>query len=163
MARWLDDEETAAWRGMIDAYEDVKASLAAELLLQHGIDEGDYAVLVTLSEVSDERLRMCDLAARLHISPSGITRRLDGMVRQGLVAREPSTDDRRVMLAVLTAKGKSLLEVAAPDHVDAVRRHFMDHLSRTQIRNLASAFAALRRGRARAEAPETDAGATDAA
>jgi DNA-binding MarR family transcriptional regulator len=158
MARWLDDEEMAAWRGMVDAFEDVKASLAAELLVEHGINEGDYAVLVTLSEAPDERLRMCDLAGRLHLSPSGITRRLDGMVKQGLVAREPSTDDRRVMLAVLTPKGKSLLETAAPDHVDSVRRHFLDHLSRTQIRNLANAFAAVQRGRAR-----TGAGATDAA
>jgi DNA-binding MarR family transcriptional regulator len=80
------------------------------------------------------------------------------MVKQGLVVREPSNEDRRVMLAVLTAKGKSLLETAAPDHVDGVRRHFMDHLSRTQIRNLANAFAAVQRGRAR-----TGAGATDAA
>jgi DNA-binding MarR family transcriptional regulator len=157
MARWLDDEEMAAWRGMVDAFEDVKASLAAELLVEHGINEGDYAVLVTLSEAPDERLRMCDLAERLHLSPSGITRRLDGMVKQGLVSREPSTDDRRVMLAVLTPKGKALLETAAPDHVDGVRRHFLDHLSRTQIRNLANAFAAVQRGRARAGAGATDA------
>ncbi|HEY6531391.1 MAG TPA: MarR family transcriptional regulator [Acidimicrobiales bacterium] len=164
MARWLDDEEMAAWRGMIEAYEDVKASLAADLLDQHGINDGDYAVLVNLSEVPGERLRMCDLATRLHLSPSGITRRLDGMVAHGLVAREPSTDDRRVMLAVLTPKGKALLEAAAPDHVESVRRHFMDHLSRTQIRNLANAFAAVQRGRARrATTAATDAGATDAA
>jgi len=158
MAQWLDDEEMAAWRGMIDAYEDVKASLAAELVVAHGINEGDYGVLVNLSEAPGERLRMCDLAAQLHLSPSGITRRLDGMVKQGLVAREPSTDDRRVMLAVLTPDGKALLERAAPDHVDGVRRHFLAHLSRAQVRNLASAFAAVQRGRER-----IDTGATDAA
>jgi DNA-binding MarR family transcriptional regulator len=157
MARWLDDEEMAAWRGMIDAYEDVKASLAAELVEAHGINEGDYGVLVNLSEAPGERMRMCDLAERLHLSPSGITRRLDGMVKQGLVARQPSTDDRRVMLAVLTPEGKALLEQAAPDHVDGVRRHFLAHLSRSQIRNLANAFEAVQRGRARLEAGATDA------
>jgi DNA-binding MarR family transcriptional regulator len=157
MVRWLDDDEMAAWRGMIDGYEDVMASLAAELQTRHGINDGDYAVLVTLSESSGGRLRMCDLARRLHLSPSGITRRIDGMVKQALVAREPSTEDRRVMLAVLTPKGKALLEAAAPDHVDGVRRHFMDHLSRTQIRNLASAFAAVSRGRERHGIGETDA------
>ncbi len=46
-----------------------------------------------------------------------------------------------------------MLDAAAPDHVDAVRRHFMDHLSRTQIRNLAPAFAAVQRGRERQERP----------
>jgi DNA-binding MarR family transcriptional regulator len=147
MTKWLDDEEMAAWRSMIDVYTAVMASLEAESVERHNLAEGDYAVLVTLSEAPDQRLRMCDLAASLHLSPSGITRRLDGMVAQGLVAREPSTEDRRVMLAVLTDTGRSVLEAAAPDHVEAVRRHFIDHLSRTQIRNLAAAFAAVQRGR----------------
>ena len=57
------------------------------------------------------------------------------------------------MLAVLTPTGRAKLDAAAPDHVDAVRRHFLDHLSRTQIRNLAAAFAAVARGAASATAP----------
>ena len=158
MAQWLDEEEMAAWRSMIDVYTSVMAGLEAESVERHGLAEGDYAVLVTLSEASDERLRMCDLALSLHLSPSGITRRLDGMVKQGLVVREPSTEDRRVMLAVLTPVGKQALASAAPDHVAAVRRLFMDHLSRTQIRNLAAAFAAVKRGNAKAN-PSADAAA----
>ncbi len=157
MTDWLDDEEMAAWRGMIDVYEDVMASLEVESVERHGLTGGDYAVLVTLSEAPDERLRMCDLAVSLHLSPSGITRRLDGMVKQGLVAREPSTADRRVMLAVLTPDGRAALEAAAPDHVESVRRHFLDHLSRTQIRNLAAAFTAVERGRARQDRTTHDA------
>jgi len=157
MANWLDEEEMAAWRSMIDVYQDVIASLNAELVEGHALTEGDYAVLVTLSEATDERLRMCDLASSLHLSPSGITRRLDGLVKLGLVAREPSTEDRRVMLAVLTPSGRGALDRAAPDHVDSVRRHFLDHLSRTQIRNLAAAFAAVERGRERAAAEATPA------
>jgi DNA-binding MarR family transcriptional regulator len=147
MAKWLDDEEMAAWRSMVEVYAGVMAALEADSVEHHGIAEGDYAVLVNLSEAPGERLRMCDLACALHLSPSGITRRLDGMVKQGLVVREPSTEDRRVMLAVLTPVGRAKLDSAAPDHVDAVRRNFLDHLSRTQIRNLASAFAAVQRGR----------------
>jgi DNA-binding MarR family transcriptional regulator len=157
MTRWLDEEEMAAWRSMIDVYQDVMASLNAELLHAHGLAEGDYAVLVNLSEAPEERLRMCDLAASLHLSPSGITRRLDGMVKAGLVAREPSTEDRRVMLAVLTPEGRHVLETAAPDHVESVRRHFLDHLSRTQIRDLAAAFAAVDRGRRRTAGAADDA------
>lgn len=163
MAQWLDDEEMAAWRSMVDVHTAVMASLEEELTELHGLAGGDYAVLVTLSEAPHERLRMCDLASALHLSPSGITRRLDGMVKQGLVAREPSTEDRRVMLAVLTPKGRAALESAAPDHVDAVRRHFIDHLTRTQIRNLAAAFAAVERGRARTVDATDATDATDAA
>jgi len=117
-----------------------------------GFNEGDYGVLVNLSEAPDRRLRMCDLAARLHLSPSGLTRRLDGLVRLGLVAREPSAADRRVTLAVLTDAGFAALEAAAPAHVDGVRRHFLRHLTRAQVRQLGTAFEALRRRRASTEA-----------
>lgn len=148
MTTWLDDDEMRAWRGLVEVFAAVHASLEAELLDGFGLSEGDYGVLVNLSEAPARRLRMCDLAARLHLSPSGLTRRLDGLVRQGMVLREPSEDDRRVTLAVLSESGQAALEAAAPAHVDGVRRHYLDHLSRDQIRELGAAFAAITAGRA---------------
>jgi DNA-binding MarR family transcriptional regulator len=149
---WLDDEEMRAWRGLVEVSADLHASLEAELMEAFGFSEGDYAVLVNLSEAPERRQRMCDLAARLHLSPSGLTRRLDGLVRSGLVAREPSAADRRVTLAVLTDAGYAALEAAAPLHVDGVRRLFLAHLSRAQVRQLGSAFDELRRRRALGDA-----------
>jgi DNA-binding MarR family transcriptional regulator len=142
--RWLDDQEMRAWRGLIEVMAEVSASLEAELTEQHGIDNGDYGVLVQLSEAPEGHMRMCDLAGRLHLSPSGLTRRLDGLVREGLVARAPAPDDRRVSLAVLTPAGRRKIEAAAPDHVAGVRRHLLDHLSPTQIRQLGNAMDAVR-------------------
>lgn len=146
-AQWLDDEEMRAWRGLVEAYADLQAALEADLMSGFGIDGGDYGVLVNLSEAPDQRLRMCDLAARLHLSPSGLTRRLDGLVKAGYVARQPSEQDRRVTLAVLTDAGRSTLEAAAPVHVAGVRANFVDHLSRAQLRQLGAAFEALQRRR----------------
>jgi DNA-binding MarR family transcriptional regulator len=145
---WLDTEEMRAWRGLIEMTGDVRAALDAELLGEFGLSEGDYGVLVSLSEAPDRRMRMCDLAARMHLSPSGLTRRLDGLVRDGLVEREPSQDDRRVTLAVLTHEGFARLEQAAPVHVAGVRRQLFDHLTRAQIRQLGAAFDHLRSQRA---------------
>ena len=142
---WLDDEEMRAWRGLVEAYAELQAALEADLVSGFGIDGGDYGVLVNLSEAPDQRLRMCDLAARLHLSPSGLTRRLDGLVKAGYVAREPSEHDRRVTLAVLTEAGRATLEAAAPVHVAGVRDLFVDHLSRTQLRQLEMAVEALQR------------------
>jgi DNA-binding MarR family transcriptional regulator len=150
--RWLDQEEMRAWRGLIDVFGAIRHDLDTELQERHGLTEGDYGVFVTLSEAHDHAMRMCDLAGHLHLSPSGLTRRLDGLVRAGLVARVPAPDDRRVILAQLTPAGWASLRAAAPDHVDAVRRHVLDHLSRTQIRQLGSALEALGRGRARSAA-----------
>lgn len=144
--RWLDDEEMRAWRGLLETCADVAVAVDADLLEAHGITGGDYGVLVELSEAPERAMRMCDLAGRLRLSPSGLTRRLDGLVRDGYVARRPAPDDRRVSLAVLTPKGFTLLEQAAPGHVTTVRRHLLDHLTRDQIRQVGDAMAAVRAG-----------------
>jgi DNA-binding MarR family transcriptional regulator len=95
---------------------------------------------------------MCDLAASLHLSASGLTRRLDGLVDQGFVTRQPSADDRRAAFAVLTDAGLAKLREAAPDHVAGVRRHLFDHLTKAQVRQLGDAFAAVRERRVRGRA-----------
>ncbi len=132
-----------AWRGYIDTVGPLAAALEADLA-QFGLTNGDYEVLAWLSEADDEQMRMCDLAERLRLSPSGLTRRLDGLVSGGLVERAPSTADRRVMMAQLTRKGRRLIETAAPDHVDSVRRHLIDLLTPAEIAALGSAFTKVR-------------------
>jgi DNA-binding MarR family transcriptional regulator len=155
VTRWLDDDEMRAWRGLVEVTAGVEADLEAELVERHRLTVGDYGVLVHLSEAEGEAMRMCDLAARLHLSPSGLTRRIDGLVRSGLVRREPSVEDRRVMRAVLTPAGRSAIEAAAPTHVDGVRRHLLDHLDRDQIQMLGQAWAAVQAARAnRAGTPD---------
>lgn len=142
---WLDEEEMRAWRGFAETVSDLMLTLERDLL-PHGLTLGDYQVLVFLSESEERRQRMCDLAGRLQLSPSGLTRRLDGLVRAGYVRREPSERDRRVMLAVLTDEGFDKLVEAAPDHVRSVRRHVLDHLSHEQVRAMGDIFWAIRRG-----------------
>ncbi len=143
--KWLTDREMTAWRTYIETYADLTTAIERDLA-DHDLTLGDYQVLVYLSEVDERSMRMCDLADRLQLSPSGLTRRLDGLVRSGLVTREPSVGDRRVMLAALTPTGYAALEATAPAHVDSVRRHLFDHLDSEQVDALASIFAAVRAG-----------------
>ena len=138
---WLDDEELRAWRSLVVAGNRLKAVLDAELVAEHGLAFGDYEVLVILSEAPDRRMRMSELAEELCLSPSGLTRRLDRLTRDGLVAREQCPADRRGSFAVLTPFGFSRLEAAAPDHVRGVREHLLDHLDRSQLRVLGDALA----------------------
>lgn len=141
--RWLDADEMAAWRNYVDCVHALELALEADVA-GFGITMGDYEVLVRLSEVDDHRMRMCDLAGQLRLSPSGLTRRLDGLVKAGLVDRQPSDDDRRVMLAVLTDDGYALLERAAPSHVAGVRERFIDLLTTAEVKALGSAFGKVR-------------------
>ena len=141
---WLNKREMRAWRGYIETIGDLQNALEGDLA-SVGLAVGDYQVLVYLSEQTDCRMRMCDLAGMLQLSPSGLTRRLDGLVRMGAVARQPSPEDRRVSLAVLTPSGRRLLENVAPRHVMSVRRHFIDALTPQQIDVLGDVFEALAR------------------
>jgi DNA-binding MarR family transcriptional regulator len=143
--RWLNASEMKAWRGFVETIEEINIRLEAALSA-HGLTLGDYQVLVFLSEQEERRMRMCDLATLLHLSPSGLTRRLDGLVSAGYVTREPNPRDRRENLAVLTASGYTKLAEAAPDHVESVRLFMLDHLSAEQITQLGDIFGSLKEG-----------------
>jgi DNA-binding MarR family transcriptional regulator len=138
--RWLTEPEMLAWRGLVESTTGLLAMLDNELQAEHGLSLGDYEVLVHLSEAAERAVRMSELAGRLHLSPSGITRRIDGLVKAGLVERRPCPSDRRGSNAVLTPLGLKALRTAAPTHVRGVRQYFVDRLSDRQLAQLASAL-----------------------
>lgn len=148
---WLDDVEMHAWRSLLRAHARLLARLDADLQASQGISVTDYGVLVQLSEGEDGRMRMSELAERLLLSPSGLTRRLDGLVAAGMVERHRCPTDRRGAFAVLTPAGQARLQAAAPDHVEQVRRHFVDRLSRKQLVALGDALDKVTLGDSKAE------------
>lgn len=152
---WLNDREMAAWRSYIETYGDLSAALERDLG-EHGLTLGDYQVLVYLSEAENDSMRMCDLADVLQLSPSGLTRRLDGLVSSDHVIRRPSPNDGRVMMAVLTDAGRDLLTRTAPHHVQSVRRHIFDHLTVEQVDAMATIFDAISAGLAAAATSTID-------
>jgi DNA-binding MarR family transcriptional regulator len=94
-----------------------------------------------LSEAPDHRLKMCDLADTLRLSRSGLTRRMDGVVKAKYVERIQDKDDRRVSFAHLTAKGYEFLKKVAPLHLKDVRSRMIDLLNESEIKAIGSAFA----------------------
>lgn len=140
---WLNLREQVAWRSLIIASNRLRGVLDAELSAEHGLSFADYEVLVQLSEAPAMRLRMSELAEGLHLSPSGLTRRLDRLVRDGSVCRERCPSDRRGSFAVLNPHGMQRLIAAAPTHVDGVRRHFLDRLTDEQQLALIDALAGI--------------------
>jgi len=143
MTKWLTADEQRSWRTYVETARDLSAALEAELE-PHGLSHGDYEVLVHLSEANDHRMRMCDLSSALRLSPSGLTRRLDSMVRSGWVERRACEHDRRVLYAHLTDDGLEKLQEAAPTHVDGVRRHLLDPLGSDDMAALGRLFSKVR-------------------
>ena len=75
----------------------------------HGLSFGDYQLLYHLQRAPGARLRRIDLAERLALTASGITRSLMPLEKIGLVARQADARDARVGYAVITEAGQALL------------------------------------------------------
>ncbi|MET8306450.1 MarR family transcriptional regulator [Micromonospora sp. NPDC005173] len=131
--RWLDEQEQSAWRGYRQMRHLLDLELARELMRDAGLSEPDYDVLSDLSETPDQRLRLSELADRMLWSRSRLSHHLTRMQQRGLVTREECATDGRGAVVALTAEGRRAIEAAAPGHVAAVRRHFIDLLTPDEI------------------------------
>jgi DNA-binding MarR family transcriptional regulator len=136
--RWLTPSEDRAWRAWLAMAERLRAQIARDLLVDSGLSDPDYMVLVQLSEAEGRRIRMNDLAARLNWSKSRLSHQLARMQARGLVQREECPSDARGAFAVLGECGLAAIEGAAPKHVASVRRHLIDVLDAEQLSQLSA-------------------------
>jgi len=131
--RPLDADEMAAWHAFIRAHARVVRLLEAELEAEHGLSLPAYEVLAHLTEAPERRLRMSDLAAMSVLTPSGLTRVVDKLVREGYVERQRCVSDARVVYAAVTPAGVQRVEQAYPTHLHGVRQHLVDRLGADQL------------------------------
>ena len=126
--RWLDSEQQLAWRAYLLGTARLTAKLDEDLR-QFGLGIHDYEILVRLSEVPERRLRMAELADRLHQSRSRLTHTVGRLEAAELVRRTSCKSDKRGVWAELTDAGFALLDQAAPYHVQGVRENLVDLVS----------------------------------
>jgi DNA-binding MarR family transcriptional regulator len=123
------------WRTFLRSHAVVLAQLESELV-GLALPLAWYDVLLQLAEAPQRRLRMADLAARVLLSRSGLTRCVDRLQAAGLVRREPSETDKRGTYTVLTPAGLARLRQAAPVHLAGVQRHWLARFSDDELRLL---------------------------
>lgn len=140
--RWLSSEQQRIWRTYLLGSARLLERLDADLRAS-GLDLAEYEILVCLEEVPDRQIRMSELADAVHQSRSRLTHTISRMEREGLVVRRTCPRDRRGVWAALTDAGVRLLENAAPSHVEAVRRNFIEAISSPDYVALGRAFDAV--------------------
>ena len=121
------------WTRLLRAYASTTRRLSTELQAEHGLSINDYEALYVLAHAEGRRMRRVDLARRLVLTPSGVTRLLEGLERAGLVARASCDADLRVTYAQLTDDGAARLEAASCSHVGSVRALFEQSLSDDEL------------------------------
>lgn len=134
---WLDPREARAWYGYRRMALLLNAQVAKELLARSGLSEPDYDVLSALTDSANASARVGDLAAHMLWSRSRLSHHIARMEVRGLVTRESCVDDGRGAVVHLSDSGRRAIEAAAPGHVESVRRHVFDHLTRTEVDALA--------------------------
>src|SRR5437879_10280234 len=102
----LKPAELRAWIAFLNAQSALIRRLESDLQAKAKMSLADYDVLIQLAMADSRRLRMSELSQRVRLSPSGLTRRVDPLVKAGLVSRAHCASDRRGTFAVLTARSE---------------------------------------------------------
>ena len=127
----------SAFSRLMRAHSALSRELSARLVTDHGLPINDYEALLHLSRAENGSLRRVDLAERLMLTPSGVTRLLDGLERDGWVKKGNCESDARVTYAVLTDEGSERLESAGRTHIAQITEIFEERFSANELETLA--------------------------
>jgi DNA-binding MarR family transcriptional regulator len=122
-----------AWTRLLRAHASTTRALTGELQSEHGLTLNDFECLLVLSSADDGRLKRVELARRLLLTPSGVTRLLEGLEGAGLVRRTTCPTDLRVAYAELTDEGRKRFAAASCAHVASIRSLMEEHFSEEEL------------------------------
>jgi DNA-binding MarR family transcriptional regulator len=114
----------------------LRRELEAEVLTPRGLTFNDFEALLHLSKADDNRLRRVDLVELLMLTPSGVTRLLEGLQDTGLVENVQCDDDARVTWARLTPDGIETVQCVGASHTKRLRELFHGALSEGEVEQL---------------------------
>lgn len=129
-----------AWRQFITAHARIIEQIEKDLLEAQCVPLNWYDVLVELAEAPERRLRMSDLAERVILSRSGLSRLVDRLEAGGLLRRVLTPTDGRGAYAVLTEDGMEALRKAWPVYAAAIQQHFASLMNDEEANLMADAF-----------------------
>jgi DNA-binding MarR family transcriptional regulator len=146
---WLDLREQRVWRQCLDVVARMPVALARGLREDGDLSLADFDVLVRLSERSEARLQVAELAELLLWDRAGADRQVVAMQAAGLVLLEdpaPEDDVAGGSWVALTGPGRAAIEAAAPAHVGLVRYLLFDALDEADVEVLERITALVARG-----------------
>ena len=134
------DKAFSVWPLLLEAHALLVDRLERDLETNGGPPLSWYDVMVQLSVAPENRLSMRELADRVLLSKSGVTRLVDRMADAGYVERDSCAEDRRIVYARLTDKGRKILDQVMPGHISDVERYFSSHLTDEEARVVTGAL-----------------------
>src|SRR5829696_2389598 len=140
MTRDRKNLSTSAWGALLQVHAAVVPVLDQKLMTDAGMPLRFYDVLLELAAAPERKLRMSDLADRVVLSRTRVSRLVEEMVAAGLVVREQNPDDGRSAYATLTDVGLQRYRQAAPAYLAGIEQHFAHRLSDEELAAISSAL-----------------------
>jgi DNA-binding MarR family transcriptional regulator len=137
------DGNLESWVSFLRSHAAITRELSAQLQREHGLTLNDYEVLLHLSHADGRMLRRVDLAERVLLTASGITRLLEGLERSGFVGKRTCDSDARVSYAALTEAGATKLRDASVTHLRGIDELFVGRYSGSELATLAELLSRL--------------------
>ena len=129
----MTDHTTTCALRLLQAADDFRARLTGEFSAIHGISVNEFLLLLHLERAPSGRLARVDLAKRMHVSASTITRTTAPMEKIGLLGRAPDDRDARLIFVVITDAGKQKLSEALSTFAKRAGYVFDDRWTETEL------------------------------
>jgi len=140
----VDDERLTTVGLLMESTAGLRRVLQRRLEHEEALSNQSFDVLIRLARSPGSELRMSELAAQTSLTPSGLTRSVDRLQEQGLVARRICPEDRRGAFAVLTPTGQTLMDRAIPEHIAHIDEVLSDLFTTEEEETLAALLRRLR-------------------
>src|SRR5664279_4305786 len=102
----IEEERLTTVGLLMESAAGLRRAIQRRTEAENSLSNQSFDVLIRLARTPGSELRMSDLAAQTSLTPSGLTRSVDRLQEQGLVARRVCPEDRRGAFAVLTPAGR---------------------------------------------------------
>lgn len=132
----LSEDEEQAWHGLLETHETLVRALDARLLAERQMPLSAFEALIQIGHAEEGAIGISDLAERIRLSPSQVSRLVIDLERRGLVERHRSSADARSTHAGITESGRAELREAAPAYLSTIRANLFDRLSERDVKQL---------------------------
>ncbi|WP_424970662.1 MarR family winged helix-turn-helix transcriptional regulator [Dinoroseobacter sp. S76] len=120
---------------LLQSADALRAGLAGEFSAVHGLSVNEFFMLLHLERAAKHRLPRVELAKRMHVSASTITRMVAPLEKIGLLGRDADERDARLVFVVLTETGQARLAEVQETFAKRAGYVFQDRWSAAELRS----------------------------
>jgi DNA-binding MarR family transcriptional regulator len=151
---YLSEDEERIWFGLTEVYDALLGALDARLLAEHHLSLSMLEALMHVTHAEGGAISVSELAERIRLSPSQVSRIAMDLERRGLVERRRNESDSRSTELAIADAGRALLQQAAPAYLGTIHAHLFDALNERDVKQLARILGRIESARASGRSEE---------